>query len=162
MVRRKKPTLIVDTREKTPWDFEADDDFEEVIYQKLDQGDYAIQGMEDICVIERKAGGDELLNNFFAGKERIIAEMVRLEPCRCPAIVIEQTLEEIINPESYYINRRKKNRKSKYMPPAVVLDNLTDIMITYGVHVIFGGQDAQKIAKRIMMRAWTLHNQKKL
>jgi hypothetical protein len=159
---RQKPILLVDTREKQPWNFQDDPDFEEVRFQKLDQGDYAIEGMQDICVIERKAGGDELLNNFFSGKERILAEMERLRPCRCPVIMIEETLEEITNPESYYINRRKKNRKSKYMPPAVVLDNLTDILITYGVHVIFGGDDAQRMAKRIMMRAWTLNNQKKL
>jgi ERCC4-type nuclease len=159
---RTKPTIIVDTREKTPWLFEDDEDFAEVVYRKLDQGDYAIEGYEDVCVIERKVGGDELLNNFFSNKERIYAEMERLQPCLCPVIVIEQTLEEILNPNEYYVNKRRRNKRSKYMPPAVVIDNLVDIMAIYGVHVIFGGDDAQKIAKRILLRTWTLHNQKKL
>lgn len=159
---KQKPILIVDTRERKPWLWEDDDDFSAVLYQKLDQGDYAILGLEDICVIERKANADELLNNFFSGKERIYAEMERLQPCRCPVIIIEETLEQVFNPESYYINKKGRNKRSKYMPPAVVIDNLMDIMAIYGVHVIFGGDDAQKIAKRILLRTWTLHNQKKL
>lgn len=162
MVKRKKPVLLIDTREKKPWNYEDDEDFSEVRFQKLEQGDYALEGFEDICVIERKANGDELLTNFFSGKERIYAEMERLQPCRCPVIVIEQTLEEVFNPESYYINKKKRNKQSKYMPPAVVIDNLMDIMAIYGVHVIFGGDDAQRIAKRVLLRTWTLHHQKKL
>jgi ERCC4-type nuclease len=159
---RAKPILIVDTRERTPWDFEGDQDFADVKYQKLDQGDYALEGMEDVCVIERKASGDELLNNFFKSKERFIAEMQRLQPCVCPAIVVEQTLAELRSPDTYYINTSGRNRRSKYMPPAVVLDNLADIMIQYGVHVIFGGDNAKSIAKRILLRAWALRHQNKI
>jgi len=160
---REKPTLIVDTREKNPWQFEDDGDFAEVKYAKLDQGDYAIEGLEHVCAIEKKASGDELLNNFFSGKKRIYAEMERLqEHCKCPVIVIEQTLEQLLNPREYYVNSSGKNRKSKYMPPAVVMDNLMDIMALHGVHVVFGGEDAQRIAKRILLRTWTLHHQGKL
>ena len=162
MVVKKKPVLIIDTREKKPWDFDGDEDFSEVKFQKLDQGDYAIEGMEDICVIERKAGGDELLNNFFKDKKRILAEMDRFQSCMCPVIVIEETLAELRSPDNYYVNTSRRNRKSKYMPPAVVLDNLTDIMLLYGVQVIFGGDNAKSMAKRIMLRAWSLQNQNKI
>jgi ERCC4-type nuclease len=75
---KPKPKLIIDTREKQPWDFEADDAFEEVIYRKLDGGDYSIEGLEDIIVIERKASADELFLNFSQQKKRITAEFERL------------------------------------------------------------------------------------
>jgi len=49
-------TIIVDTREQTPWTF----DNYVVASQKLDTGDYSIQGLEHIFTIERKKSVSEI------------------------------------------------------------------------------------------------------
>ena len=41
----QRSKIIVDTREKYPWEFEGDPAFEDVIYRKLDSGDYSLEGM---------------------------------------------------------------------------------------------------------------------
>jgi ERCC4-type nuclease len=157
-----KPTLIIDTREKVPWDFEGDSDFEDVIYCKLDVGDYSIAGMEDIITIERKAGADELFNNFSQNKQRIYAEIDRMQNHKIKVIVIEQTLEDILNPDSYYINTSGKNKRSPRMPPAVVASNLTDIILKHNVQVIYGGYKAQSMARGLLLRAYELYRKNQL
>jgi len=157
-----KPTLIIDTREKTPWDFDGDDNFESVIFEKLDAGDYSIRGMEQIIAIERKATADELFTNFTKNKERIIAEFERMRPCKIRVLIVEETCEQILNPQAYYINRHHLNKASPSMPPAVVASNLTSLMLEYGVHIVFAGEKAQSMARGILLRAYELHQKGKL
>jgi len=157
-----KPVLIIDTREKYPWDFEGDQAFEDVRYEKLDAGDYSIEGLEDIIVIERKATVDELFANFTKDKKRIIAEFERLKNHRFKIIVVEETCDDIMNPNKYYVNKKKINRKSPKMPVAVVTSNLTKLMLEHDVHIIYGGMRAQAMAKGILLHAYDLHRKGKL
>lgn len=157
-----KPILLVDTRERTPWDFSNDEEFGEIKHTKVDAGDYTIEGMETIITIERKASADELLNNFYENKDRILAEFDRMKDYKFKFIVVEQDLETVMNPQSYYINRSKKNRRSPMVPVAVVMENLINIMLEHNVHVIFAGSKAAKITKRLLLRAYELHSKGKL
>jgi ERCC4-type nuclease len=158
----KKPTLIIDTREKTPWDFEGDDEFEAIEHTKLDGGDYSIKGMEHLIVIERKANADELFNNFTQNKDRIYAEFERLKDHRMCVIVIEQSCEDVFNPNCYYVNKRGLNKRDFKMPVAVVASNLTELMVKHNTHVIFGGNKAKAMARGILLLAYKLHRQGKL
>jgi ERCC4-type nuclease len=160
--QKKKPTIVVDTREKQPWYWEDDDAFEEVVYKKLDGGDYSIEGMEDIIVIERKATVDELFTNFTKDKKRIIAEFDRLQDHRFKIIVVEETCDDIMNPNAYYVNKKKINKQSPKMPIAVVTSTLTKLMLEYDAHVIFGGMRAQAMARGILLHAYDLHRKGKL
>ena len=161
--KRIKPTLIVDSREQIPWDFSCDDDFESVTCRKLDVGDYSIVGIEHLITIERKASADELYSNFGekGEKARVYAEFDRAPEGCTKIIIVEQTLEELANPKSYFINnlppRDRRKPKQPKMPPAVVLSNLTELLLTRDVHVIFGGLKAQAIARGILIRAYDLH-----
>jgi len=162
MPKKTKPKIIVDTREKTPWDFDGDEAFEEVISRKLDAGDYSLEGLEEIVTIERKASADELLNNFMTktGKNRIYAEMDRMKDYPFKFIIIEQDLETLMDPKSYYINKLKNRRKrppSPRMPIAIVISNLTTLMLEHGIHVIFAGSRAQNLAKGILLAVYELH-----
>jgi len=157
-----KPTLIVDTREKTPWNFEGDDSFEEVVYEKLDGGDYSIQGLEDFITIERKASVDELFVNFTKDKKRIRAEFDRLKDHKLKFIIVEETCEGILNPDKYYVNKRRINKQSPMMPVAVVSGALTELMITDNVQVIFAGEKAQSMAKHILLKTYELFQRGKL
>jgi ERCC4-type nuclease len=154
---KPKPKIIVDTREKTPWDWEADDAFEEVIHRKLDGGDYSIEGLEDIIVIERKASADELFLNFSQQKKRITAEFERLADHKHKIIIVEETCEDVLNPERYYVNKKRINKRSPMMPVAVVAKGLNNLMLSYGASVIFGGMKAQSMARGILLAAWELH-----
>lgn len=154
--------MLIDTRERTPWNFDGDDDFSAIEHIKIDAGDYTIAGMETIITIERKASADELLNNFYENKERILAEFDRMKDYKFKFIVVEQDLETIMNPQTYYINRSKKNRRSPMVPVAVVMENLTNLMLEHNVHVIFAGSKAAKITKRLLLRAYELHSKGKL
>lgn len=159
---KQKPTLIIDTREKTPWDFEGDDDFAEVVYEKLDGGDYSIRGLEDIIVIERKATVDELFANFSKDKKRIKAEFDRLADHRFKIMVIEATCEDVLNPLAYYINKKGINKRHPKMPVAVVASGLTNLLLEQDAQLIFGGDRGQTMAKGLLLRAWELHQQDKL
>jgi ERCC4-type nuclease len=159
---KEKPILIVDTREKQPWCFEGDDAFADVIYQKLDGGDYSIQGMEHIITIERKATVDELYMNFTKDKKRIAAEFERLKDHRFKIVVVEESCEDVMNPNKYYVNKKKINRRSPKMPVAVVTSNLTKLLLEHDVHIIFGGMRAQAMARGILLHAYELHQKGKL
>ena len=158
----QKPTLIIDTREKFPWDFEGDQAFAEVIYRKLDAGDYAIEGMEGVLVIERKATVDELFNNFTKDKKRIAAEFERLKDHRFKIIVVEETCDDIMNPYKYFVNKKKINKQSPKMPVAVVTSGLTKLMFEQDVHIVYGGTRAQAMARGILLHAYELHRKGKL
>ena len=159
---KEKPVLIVDTREKQPWCFDTDDAFSDIIYQKLDGGDYSIQGMEHLITIERKATVDELYMNFTKDKKRIAAEFERLKDHRFKIVVIEESCEDVMNPNKYYVNKKKINRRSPKMPVAVVVSNLTKLMLEQNVQVIFGGMRAQAMARGILLHAYDLHQKGKL
>lgn len=162
MTTSSKPIIVVDTREKTPWQFESDDAFAGVLYQKLDGGDYSIQGLEHILVVERKATVDELFINFTTNKERIKAEFERLANHKFKILVVEETCDDVMNPFKYYINKHKINKKNPKIPVAVVASNLTNLMLEHNVHVIFGGGRAQAMVRGILLRAWDLHQSGKL
>lgn len=153
-----KPTLVIDTREKLPWKFDGDDKFESVKVQKLDYGDYALEGLEHIVCIERKANANELFQNFTTNKERLFAEMERMQACKLKFIVVEQTLEQLLYTKSYFAvtDRRLKGGNPRYAP-AVVVNGLQEIMMRYGVHVIFGGKRAKAMARGLLLKAYDLY-----
>jgi len=77
--------FVVDTREQTPYCFSGSD-----IVQKLDTGDYSIEGYEEIICIERKS-----LNDFISsvlptrGWLRFQKELWRMQEMEQVCIVVE-------------------------------------------------------------------------
>lgn len=158
----KLPTLIIDTREKTPYDYEGEEEFASIVHEKLDAGDYSIKGIEHLVVIERKANADELFNNFTQNKERIFAEFERLRGHKIKIMMIEQSCEDIMNPLNYYVNKKGLNTRAATMPVAVVASNLNLLIVEYGVQVIFAGAKARSMTKNILLAAYKAAKQGKL
>jgi len=158
----KLPTLVVDTRERIPFDYEGEEEFEAIVHEKLDAGDYSLKGMEHIIVIERKATADELFNNFTQNKDRIYAEFERLRNHKIKIIMIEQSCEDICNPRNYYVNKKGINKASVNMPVAVVAANLNTLMLEYEAQVIFAGSKARSMTKNILLAAYKLYRQGRL
>lgn len=156
---KNKPKIIVDTREKKGWDWESDANFSGVEYRKLHAGDYSLEGLEDVIMIERKASVDELYINFCKAdaKRRIFAEFERAEDYEIKILVIEQSAEDIFNPYKYFVNKKKIHKGNVRVPVAIVAENLTKLMVEYGVQVIFGGDKAQSIVRGILLHTWKIY-----
>jgi ERCC4-type nuclease len=155
-----KPTVIIDTREQRPWDFDGVDAFEAIEHTKLDQGDYSLKGLEHLISIERKASANELYTNLSSKpfRERFYAEAKRLqEKVKYRFIIVEQECDDVMNPASYAVNTMNRNRFSPYMPPAIVLGHLITFMLEHNIHVLFAGTKAKSVAKRILLAVHTMH-----
>lgn len=162
----KLPTLVVDTREKNPWEFEGDLDFEEIEFRKLDAGDYSIKGLEHLVTVERKATCDELYQNFGSKKtkDRMYREAERLLDIPFRFMVIEQSLDDVANPDMYYVNQRgwDKRKNAERIPPAVVRTNLVNWMLDYNIHVIFAGNKGQSITKKLLIEVYDRYRKGKI
>ena len=157
--RKTKPKIICDTREKIPWDFSEDEDFDGCIVRKLDFGDYSLVGMEKVAVVERKRNGGELLTNFISktSKDRIYREMEKLSECRWPFLIVEESLKSLSDPNNYYAVRKRRVRNPRSVP-AIVIGHLNRIVIEFGIHVIFAEDRGQKIAKDLLLKAYKIHH----
>lgn len=142
--RKSKPPkdkflIIRDTREQDGkgWNFRASANCWGMERKKLDVGDYAIGGLEDVVMVERKTLGD-LWNTLGRTEnyQRFLREMDRAKNHKLKYLVIEATLAEV---NSGY-------RFSK-ITPANIHAKLISLQAKHNVHVIFAGR--QDIA-----RAW--------
>jgi hypothetical protein len=106
-------TIITDTREQTPLPFpshlplldpnrtaQARTSLTVKLggrTQKLDAGDYALEGYERICLVERKGSIRELAKNCLtADRTRFIAALDRLRAaCLHPYVLVEGTLTDM-------------------------------------------------------------------
>lgn len=98
-------TVLVDTREQTPWEF-ADVYFhgEKRTFPTrratLKSGDYALEGLETFAVVERKSLSD-FLSSITHGRDRFKREMERLAEFRSKAVIVEQPLDDAFNAREY-------------------------------------------------------------
>lgn len=98
--------VIVDTREKNPYDFigfrcdSPNQDAELIVrthVSGLDCGDYSIKGLEDQVAIERKSLIDAY-GTFGKGRDRFERELYRLARLRFSAVVIEASWDALVRP----------------------------------------------------------------
>ena len=101
--------VIVDTREQTPWHFTGlrDDKSNQTLNvplitdRSLAQGDYAVEGLESWCVVERKSLKD-FYRSISGDRDRFEREVARLnELCHVSAVVIEADWSEILDPGGF-------------------------------------------------------------
>jgi hypothetical protein len=97
-------TVLVDTREQTPYEFiglltDADQGFEPLnvltTRRTLASGDYSIEGMDSEIAIERKSVAD-LFGTLGQGRARFVRELERLAKLQFAAVVVEGAWSEIL------------------------------------------------------------------
>ena len=81
------PTIIIDTREQTPWEFPG----AVSIRAKLDAGDYSVEGLERRVAVERKSLSDAY-GTFGGGRDRFERELARLQAMEWSAVIIEASM----------------------------------------------------------------------
>jgi len=129
MPKEKKTfTIIQDTREKKPWTFKATGSIRDVKVIKLDTGDYSIEGLEEIFMVERKASVDELFQSLGVQWERFEREMERAKPYKYKYLVIEANMRDI------YRGSRYSKMSGKF-----IMSRLVYLQLKYKVQVIFAG-----------------------
>ena len=92
---KNKFIVIRDTREKDGWYFKESDYCEGMVNQKLDTGDYSIQGLEDVLCIERKASVAEIANNIV--DDRFTRELDRMSEFKYKFLILEFGVEDILS-----------------------------------------------------------------
>ena len=137
---KKAPDFFVikDTREQSGYYFSKYGTCAGMVEQKLDTGDYAIQGMEDKCCIERKGSVEELAINLGQKKHAFLNEIDRMKPFPHKFLVLEFTLEDLVNfPDNTRIPEKQKYSikiTGKYM-----LKCLMEFQLHDDVHILFCG-----------------------
>lgn len=122
-----KPIVLIDTREKSPFDFSrfrnwvADEK-----RQKLNAGDYSVQGMEDLLVLERKTLTD-LITTLMQQRNRFFKLCEKLAQYRWRALFVEASYEDIKSPYGEYTKAH----------PNAVSGTLDALEARFGIPVIY-------------------------
>jgi DNA excision repair protein ERCC-4 len=98
-------TVVIDTREQTPWDFtgiKADGAagaaggcvVVPVLVAGLPSGDYSLDGYSDRIAVERKSKAD-LFGTLGQGRDRFERELERLNAMAFAAVIVEAEISEI-------------------------------------------------------------------
>lgn len=154
-----KPTLIIDTREKPDHRLidEDDPDFSAVKIEKIDAGDYTIEEIPGLVVIEKKQSGHELWSNVVLYTERWKRELERLRHFRHKYIIIQQSYAEFKNARSWNGVPYKK----RWQAMATVESWLISMTQTEGIHFIFvDKKNAGNHAKRILLKSYEWERKK--
>ena len=123
-----KRRVVVDTREQLPY---TDWQDREPVSAKLDQGDYALEGLDGLLVVERKSL-DDFVGCCGRERDRFERELERLrEIVRWPFVVIEATPQDVA-----------KHNYHGFMEPAAVVASPLAWALDYDVHFIWGGDRA--------------------
>lgn len=138
-------TIIVDTREQNPWEF----GHHVTARQKLDTGDYAIEGLEHLLCIERKQSVSEIANNIT--EKRFVDVLERMGEIPHRFMLFEFDLQDVYDfPMGSDIPKSKWNKlrvSSNY-----IMKYLSLINTNYNIHTMFCGDagNAEKMAVRLM------------
>jgi len=122
-----KPVALIDTREKSPFDFTRFPKWiAEERRQKLDVGDYSVQGMEDLLVLERKTLTD-LITTLMQQRSRFFKLCEKLAQYRWRALFVEASYEDIKSPYGEYTKAH----------PNAVSGTLDALEARFGIPVVY-------------------------
>jgi DNA excision repair protein ERCC-4 len=124
--------IVVDTREKAPWNFEEGGFF--TVRKALPAGDYSIIGMEHEVAVERKTLND-FVNTVIWYRDRFTEEMIKLAPYRYKMIVVESSFDDVVE-ERY---------KCKAHPKSIIAI-ACNLHVQFNVPVYFVGDRANATA----------------
>lgn len=146
-------TIVVDTREQKPWNFEH----YATANHKLDTGDYSIEGLENVLAIERKRNVAEFANNITEKRFKDVIERLAKFPHKF--ILFEFDLNKVM---SYPIGSDipKKLWDKIKITPSFILRNITELQIDHNIDIIFCGDssNAEIIALSIMKKIYRKYN----
>ncbi len=100
-LKTPKPVLLVDTREQNPLDCSRFSGwFAGVEKRALKLGDYAVAGLEDVCVVERKDLPD-LVHSLTTERSVFISRLRRMANYPHRLLVITAALSQVKSPYGF-------------------------------------------------------------
>lgn len=142
-------TIIVDTREQQPWEF----DHFTTANKKLDTGDYSIDGLQHLLAIERKKSVSEFANNIVESRFKDV--VMRLSQLKYSFLLLEFDLEDImIYPIGSTVPKRMWDKIK--ISPTFLLKNILELQIKHNIIVYFCGDstNAEKMAEYILKKIY--------
>jgi len=125
--RVPKPVVLVDTREKDPFYFKEHYNWiEGVKFETLKAGDYSVEGMESLLILERKSLPD-LISTLIHERERFFRQCELMTKYRWRAILVEASYEDIKSPYDEYSQAH----------PNAVSGTLDALEAKFGIPVIY-------------------------
>ena len=152
-------TIIIDSREQQPWTFRN----KVTAVNKLDTGDYSIQGLENLVAIERKKSVSELATNITESRFKDVIQ--RLSETKYAFMLFEFSLKDIL---IYPIGSNIPKSKWQYIKITAnfLLKNITDWQLKHNIKVYFCGSHsyAENLAGYLLHKIYnqekgTLHNE---
>lgn len=132
--------IVVDTRERLPWTFENQS--VELVFAKLDAGDYSVKGLERRISIERKSV-DDWHGTVLHDRARFYRELELLRAYDFRCVIIESSVRDIM-----------ARRYTAQVSPLVSLAFIAEIAVAQAVPVYLGGTRAEaQILAGALMRA---------
>lgn len=144
--------IIQDTREQKPLEFQLKGN-DLIIVQKLEHGDYSIEGMEDILCIERKASASEIANNI--KEERFYRLLAEVSSYHFAVIVCEFPFSDVVN-FPYISCIPNSVRKRIKVRGNYLISQIADIQATYRIPFIFcdSAKNAAKYTYAFMRKVY--------
>jgi len=127
-IAAKPLPVVVDTRERTPWDLNPA--FFEVEVATLRTGDYTISGLEDCLTLERKNLGD-FVQTVTADWLRFRKQLYRMAAFDVAAIVVEADLADVF-----------AHKYESDADPASVVGRANGIYLDHSIPVFWWGPRA--------------------
>lgn len=125
-----KPVVLVDTREQSPFDFSRFPNWiADQKKQKLSAGDYSVEGMGDLLIIERKSLSD-LITTLMQQRSRFFKQCEKMTRYRWRALFVEASYEDIKSPYGDYTQAH----------PNAVSGTLDALEAKFGIPVIYTSQ----------------------
>jgi len=132
-------TIIIDTREQTPFFKEAPEDVI-LLRRKLDTGDYSIKGFENSITIERKEVSD-FVSSLTHERDRFERELERMIPMERKYIVVESTWGMVTSYATKGLKKTEKGfRTVKFkkghtfnVAPDTLFQSVVALTLKYGV-----------------------------
>lgn len=125
-----KPVILIDTREKCPFDFSRFPNWiADEKRQALKAGDYSVEGMETLLVLERKTLTD-LITTVIQQRDRFFKQCEKMAKYRWKALLIEASYEDIKSPYDY-------DEYNTSAHPNAVSGTLDALEARYGIPVIY-------------------------
>lgn len=131
-----RPTIIIDTREKNPWEFPLF----RIQRKALKFGDYSIAGYEKHIIIERKSVTD-LFNSFIKTRKRMIIRLEEMGKFQCSALIIEGDIWDVI-----------KGTKRSQVNGKLLFGSVCTLCASSGISLMMAGNrlNAQMTAQYLM------------
>jgi ERCC4-type nuclease len=124
-IEDSRAVIVADSREQLPYAF--DPAHAVMVRRALPAGDYSLDGYETSVAVERKAL-DDFVGSVVRGRERFLAELRRLEGYELACIVVEGTIEDVL-----------EHRYRAGVHPNAEFGAALSIIVDHGIPIYFCG-----------------------